>query len=344
MTPARRLLQGAALAALLATSAALAPAARAETTETLVQSQPIARFHIGSGETRFGSLDYVGGFSYSSGDRRLSGVSSIRMRDGGRSFLSVTDTGYWFAGTIRRDADGRPVGIKDARIASILNGAGRAMPSKGQADAEGLAIVGNEAFVSFERDHRIEAYALAPDPFESRARRLPLPIPRRELRTNGGLETIAASPEDSPLRGAVVIVAEQSVDTAGNLWAAILGQGLFTVKRQLPWAATDGAFLPGGDFLLLERRFEGFGRIGMRIRRIDAEAIRPGALVDGPVIMEANFGNEIDNMEGLDVWGGADGHTYLSLISDDNGSFFQRNLYLEFRLAEDRQAGAEPAP
>ncbi|WP_279479007.1 esterase-like activity of phytase family protein [Aureimonas sp. SK2] len=328
-----------ALVGLLLSAALVAPSPRALSAETEVKARTIARFGIGSDAVRFGALDYVGGFSYSSSDRRLKGVSSIRMRPNGAGFLAVTDTGFWFAGAIRRDGQGRPVGIADARIAPILDKSGRAMPSKGEADAEGLAIVGNEAWVSFERDHRIEAFAPAFAPFESRGRREAHPIPKRELRGNGGLETIAASSKSSPLKGAVVVVAEQSIDAKGNLLAAILGRGQFTVKRDEPWAATDGTFLPDGDLLLLERRFEGFGRVGMRIRRIDGATIRPGALVDGPVIMEADLGQEIDNMEGLDAWQGADGHTYLSLVSDDNGSFFQRNLYLEFRLAEDRQAG-----
>ncbi len=43
---------------------------------------------------------------------------------------------------------------------------------------------------------------------------------------------------------------------------------------------------------------------------------------------------QIDNMEGLDIWTRADGATMLSLMSDDNHSILQRNLYLEFRLAE----------
>lgn len=328
------------VAVLLVAGATLSPAPRALSAETQVRAQPIARFAIGRDTVRFGALDYVGGFSYSSSDRRLKGVSSIRMRTEGAGFLALTDTGFWFAGTIRRDADGRPVGIADARIAPMLNPAGRTMPNKGQADAEGLAISGDEALVSFERDHRIEAFSPAWTPFEARGRRVPLPIPRGELRGNGGIETIAASPKDSPLGGAVVIVAERSIDDAGNLLAAILGRGPFTVRRDEVWAVTDGTFLPDGDLLLLERRFEGFGRVGMRIRQIDGASIRPGALVDGPVLMEADLGEEIDNMEGLDAWQGSDGQIYLSLVSDDNGSFIQRNLYLEFRLAEDRQATA----
>ena len=107
--------------------------------------------------------------------------------------------------------------------------------------------------------------------------------------------------------------------------AALVGfSALFT--------ASGAAAMPGGDLLLLERRYQGFGRIGMRIRRIDGTAIRPGALVDGPVLMEAATAQEIDNMEGMDVSVAPDGTTIVSLISDDNGSFFQRNLYLEFAL------------
>ncbi len=318
--------------------------AGAEPSETIVTSQPIARFRIGSDESRFGALDYIGGFSYRSSDRRLEGVSSIRLRDGGRRFLAVTDTGYWFRGAIRRDADGKPVGIDSAQIAPILDRSGRPPARKGDADAEGLALDGSRALVSFERDARIERFdADAP----GRGSPVAMPIPRRELRSNGGLETIAVSPASSPLKGAAIIVAENSIDAEGNLLAAILGlgaKGLFSVRHDKVWSATDGAFLANGDFLLLERRYEGFGRIGMRIRRIDAKAIRPGALVDGPVIMEADFGNEIDNMEGLDVWINARGETILAVVSDDNGSFFQRNLYLEFRLRDDAPTEASRTP
>lgn len=316
--------------------------AGAEQVALRIDARPIQEFRIGSEEHRFGALDYVGGFSYRAEDRRLEGVSAIRMRDGGRRFLAVTDTGYWFKAAVRRDPDGRPIGLAEAELAPILDASGRPPQRKGDADAEGLALRGDEALVSFERDARIERFdADRPD----RPTPVPLPIPKRELRANGGLETIAVSPEDSPLAGATIIVAEQSIDGAGNLLAAILGRGeagQFTLRKDAVWAATDGTFLPGGDFLVLERRYEGFGRVGMRIRRIAGETIRPGALVDGPVILEADLGYEIDNMEGLDAWTDERGETILTLVSDDNGSFFQRNLYLEFRLREGAEAGRTP--
>jgi hypothetical protein len=39
---------------------------------------------------------------------------------------------------------------------------------------------------------------------------------------------------------------------------------------------------------------------------------------------------EIDNMEGLSIHPGADGERILTLISDDNFSFLQRTLLLQF--------------
>lgn len=322
----------------------------AATDRLTVESREIARFEIGSDRRRFGDLEFRGGFSYRSSNRDLASISSIRMRDGGRRFLAVADTGLWFAGQIRRDAAGRPIGIDEARLAPILDPLGRTYGRKSDVDAEGLALRGTRALVSFEGKHRIASYALdGPDalPFGSRPEPVPMPLTRRELRSNGGIETIAVAPRRGPLSGETVVVAERSIDDEGNLYGAILGRGakgLFSVRREDPWAITDGAFTADGTHLmLLERRYEGFGRIGMRIRKIAAADIRQGAVVDGPVLIDADLGDEIDNMEGLDLWQDAAGDTILSIVSDDNGSFFQRNLYLEFRLVPGNEGASAPS-
>ena len=70
----------------------------------------------------------------------------------------------------------------------------------------------------------------------------------------------------------------------------------------------------------------------MRIRLIPGDSIRPGAAVDGEVLLEADLGSAIDNMEGIDVIAGPEGKPHLILVSDDNGNLFQRNVMLEFRL------------
>jgi hypothetical protein len=57
----------------------------------------------------------------------------------------------------------------------------------------------------------------------------------------------------------------------GNIFAAVLSgprKGVFTVKRSGEFDITDGAFLPDGDLLLLERSFSMADGVGMRLRRI----------------------------------------------------------------------------
>lgn len=311
--------------------------ALAETVPVITDAVPIVQFKHGSDETRFGTFQFLGGLSFTSSEDLLGAMSSIRFRPDGERFVSVLDTGHWLTGRIERDGEGRLSGLTDLSISTMLDTHGEVPRYKGDIDAEGLALRSGQAIVSFERDHRVEIY---PDPgFENAKpeRGLDIIIPQRELRGNGGLETVVVAPLESPLQGALVTISEQSVDRAGNLFAAILEgplKGQFKVKRNDPWAVTDGAFLPDGDLLLLERRFSFLGGVGMRIRRIKAGDIRPGALVDGPVQIEADMSDQIDNMEGIDVVAGADGRSHIILVSDDNHSILQRNLMLEFRLAE----------
>ena len=209
---------------------------------------------------------------------------------------------------------------------------------KSRMDAEGLALADGEVLVSFEAYHRIDAY---PDPgfMEARPKRqVPLLIEPRELRANRGMETLAMSPAAGPLGAVPVTVTERSLNPDGDVFAAVLSgprAGIFFVKRNNPWDITDGAFLPNGDLLLLERRFRLSDGMGMRIRRIDGKTIKPGALVDGEVLIDADLSQQIDNMEGLDVLVMAPDDIRLIVVSDDNHSILQRNLMLEFRLLPD---------
>jgi hypothetical protein len=111
--------------------------------------------------------------------------------------------------------------------------------------------------------------------------------------------------------------------------------GIFTVRRHGGFDITDGAFLPDGDLLLLERSYTIMSGVRMRLRRIASDSIGKGALVDGPVLLQADMTFQIDNMEALDVWRREDGATMISMMSDDNYSILQRNLYLEFVLHDD---------
>ena len=60
--------------------------------------------------------------------------------------------------------------------------------------------------------------------------------------------------------------------------------------------------------------------------------VKPNAELDGPVLVEAGMGEQIDNMEALAVSRNDRGETMLTLMSDDNYNFFQRTLVLRFAL------------
>jgi len=92
--------------------------------------------------------------------------------------------------------------------------------------------------------------------------------------------------------------------------------------------------LPSGDLLILERKFSWLGGLGIRIRRIPLKSLSPGAVVEGPAIFNADLGQEVDNMEGIDAHVTAEGDTVLTMVSDDNFSMIQRTLLLQFTLVE----------
>ncbi|WP_153020103.1 esterase-like activity of phytase family protein [Paramesorhizobium deserti] len=302
-----------------------------------VTARPITQFRIGSSERRFGALEFVGGLALTAANREFGGMSAIRFLDAGRNFLGVTDTGFWYAGSIERDAEGRPSGIRSFRMAPLIDASGEPFAQKWNADAESLAISGDKVTVGFEREHRLLEYRLDTQDFASLPKALPLPLPREELRRNASLEAVAVSPASGPLGGTRVVLTEKSLNRNGDIFAAVLAgprRGIFFVRRTDDFDISDAAFLPDGDLLILERRYALVSGVALRIRRIKSETIQPGATVDGAILLKADMGYQIDNMEGIDVWTDSRGRQVLSLISDDNYSLWQRNLYLEFRLAE----------
>lgn len=265
-------------------------------------------------------------------------LSAFRFLKAGSDFIGVADTGYWFFGSVARDADGRPVGIQKFRMQQMVDQSGQPIDEKREIDAEGLAVKDGIATVGFERNHRVVQFRIDPDNMKAPFRQLDFLVPARDLRQNRGFETVTHSNANGQHRGGLVVVSERSLDKTGNIYAAIIEgprKGVFTVKRSGDFDITDGAFLPDGDLLLLERSFTMTGGLKMRLRRIYGESVEKGAVADGPVLLQADMGYQIDNMEGLDVWTRDDGALMVSLISDDNQSILQRNLYLEFILHQD---------
>jgi hypothetical protein len=166
---------------------------------------------------------------------------------------------------------------------------------------------------------------------------VPLPPAARKLPFNKGLEALVMVPKGLALAGTLLALSERGLDAAGNIIAFLIGgktPGQFSVRRTDNFDISDAVLLPSGDLLLLERKFSWLAGVGIRIRRIALKSVAPGAVVDGPSIFDADMGNEIDNMEGIDAHVTPEGDTVLTMISDDNFSVIQRNLLLQFTLVE----------
>ncbi|THF50062.1 hypothetical protein E6C51_09890 [Allorhizobium terrae] len=319
----------------LCVSAALACGRPAVSEPSAVTSHQITHFRPGSDQTTFGKLEFVGGLVMSSSNPLFGAWSSVRFLPDGRHFIGVLDTGDWISGEIKRDDQGRLSGIDSVSLAPMINAQGRNNSAKIRMDAESLAIRDGKIYVGFEQRHRIDQYPLKDFSLSKPERSLPLPFPKNVLRGNKSLETVIAAPEHGPLAGGLVTITEESLDQDGNLYAGIVDgpmRGAFKVVRRDDFDVTDGAFLPDGDLVLLERRFTLLGGVAMRLVRIKGDRVKPGALLDGVTLLEANYSAQIDNMEGLDVVDLGNGDVRLILVSDDNHSFLQRNIMLEFRL------------
>ncbi len=339
MKNVRGRVRGVLAAIVVALAGSVAPAAAGAPVEAVqVAARPIAQFRIGSEEKNFGPFEFVGGLEMTSSANDFGALSSFRFIEPGAAFIGVADTGFWFFGSVQRDAEGRPSGLSDFRMQQMVDKSGAPVDRKWEVDAEGLDVKDGIATVGFERNHRMAQYRIDPAGMGPAFNEVPFLVPAYELRQNKGFETVTRAHPYGQHEGGLVIVAERSIDKKGDVFAAIIegpNKGVFTVKRDGDFDITDGAFLPDGDLLLLERRFTMADGVAMRLRRIYGESISKGQVADGPVLMSADMGYQIDNMEAMDVWQRADGAVMVSLMSDDNHSMLQRNLYLEFRMHED---------
>lgn len=290
------------------------------------------------GKARFGKLSFRGGLELRGSHPRFGGFSGLWRSRNGVDLVALTDHGFWL--TARTVSErGCIAGFEQAELAPILGASGRPLHRSRYYDTESLTIVDGIAYVGVERVHEILRFDWSRHGVEARARPVPVSVPmQRELKrlsSNRGLEAIGIVPAGQPLAGALVAVAERSGKEDEPTLGLIIGgpqPGLFHLRSHDGFDITDLAFLPGGDLLLLERWYKTLRGVGMRIRRVAGASLKPGALLDGPSLIEADLGHEIDNMEGLCIHQDQ-GRTILTLISDDNFSFLQRTLLLEFELA-----------
>jgi len=291
-----------------------------------------------SSRTRFGALTFRGGLVLNSTYREVGGLSGLRVAADGTHFLAITDKSYWLRGRIVMRGKA-PAAIADAEMAPMLGPDGRTLKSRGWYDTEALTEDAGVVHVGIERANQIVRFDIGKDGLRARGRPIAVPPGLKRLPYNKSIECLEVAPKNGPLSGALVAISEQGLDANGNLKGFLIGspdsevtKGLFSLKRTDDFDVSDCAATPDGRLLVLERRFSWLRGLAMRIRSVPFAAIKPGVLVDGPPLIFADMGTEIDNMEGLSVHRDAAGALVLTLVSDNNFWGLQRTVLLQFTM------------
>jgi hypothetical protein len=316
-----------------------------------VDAKPITRFdRFGRSKTSLNKLRFIGGLSLTApGMRNFGGWSGIALDPDGAGFVAISDSGVWMRGRIVYTR-GAPSGIANAEIGPIraLDGKplhrGRDRDSEAIARESGTSAAGT-VIVAFERNSRLARYAVDRHGFSRTLAILEKPPGARAMRRNAGFEAMTVM-KGGRYKGRPVAISERLYDRARNhtgwIWTEQQPK-TFHLRNIGDFDITDIASLDDGSLYVLERRFRWLEVVKMRIRRIEADALRPEATLDGEVLIEADLEDQIDNMEGLDVTRMPGGDIVLTVISDDNfNRLLQRNLLLQFALRRSNTAKARP--
>lgn len=316
-------------------------------TPIAVKATPIRNFsRAGVGTDAVGKLKFLGGLVLTApGVKNFGGWSGLALDPDGRSFVAISDAGAWMRGRITSKG-GAPTGIDDAEIGPLRSLQGKTLTGR-NIDAESVAIESGTPrdgtiLIAFERNSRIARYRLGRNGLSSTLALLEKPTESRKMKSNAGFEAMTVM-RGGPMKGSLVAMAERLLDDDGNhtgwIWQAKAPPRAFHLTNIGGFDITDLASLDDGTLFVLERRFRWLEGVKMRIRRIPAEALGPGAVMSGDILMDASMASEIDNMEGLGAARSANGDVILTVISDDNfNTFLQRNLLLQFALPSAKTA------
>lgn len=313
------------------------PAMAVDVTVTAAQ---VNRFKGAALDQPVDKLIFRGGLTLQSQDDLFGGLSSITTTGPEQNIAFVTDRGQFVSGKLAYDQDDRLLSIIGVTMDPIRNSKGEPLPRQYARDAEGMDTVFRDGApvavrVSFENLTRVADFAITDHRPGGPAREIAIPEWMSDLRTNKSLESICIAPPASPIAGSTLLLTEEALDENGNHRGHFLGQndkGPVAYINSPVVNPTDCAFLPNGDLLVLERGVALFSFV-MNLRRVPAAEVRPGNLMQGELLLAAE-GAEIDNMESIMVHTTPGGETRILIGSDNNFNDWQRQLLLEFSLAE----------
>ncbi len=270
-----------------------------------------------------GPLHYRGGLWLRSGDPRFGGFSGLGVSADGSRLVSVSDRGMSLSLDLTYE-NGQLAGVANADLGSLADEDGSPLQGRYFTDAEAMSPgVQGEIIIAFEGKHRIWRYL----PGEVQPRPLPLPVEAEGMPENAGIEALTLLDD-----GRLLAFAEGS--ERGNTTLAWVsdqrGWNVMTYAISDGFRPTGAATLPDGDVAVLERYYTPRNGVRVRVKRLAASTVAPGAELKGEIIATLAPPMNVDNFEGIEARRGPSGETLIYLISDDNFSDRQRTYLMMF--------------
>lgn len=290
-----------------------------------IDAQPLPLDTTAPERSRIGNFIYAGGLALSSRQTsRLGGLSDLKVTPDGR-LMALGDQADLLEARLVLDAQGRLIGLADARISALKDLTGVDLYAGGQThyDSEGLArLADGTLVVSFEQEDRVLAFP----PTGGLPR--PAPAPATNFTDNKGMEALAAAPDVGSDAYRVGLEKDGRLFLC-RLSDACVPEGQVDVEGS-ELVAMDN--LPGGGRAYLFRSFSPLTGNVVRLRLTGQD----GRTLDS---LEIRRPLTVDNLEGLAAVANGQGGVRFYLVSDDNFGVYegrptgQRTLLLAFDWA-----------
>ena len=315
-----------------------------------LKAKKIALQAINPARTSIGGLNFVSGFHLTSDEQRFGGLSGLDVLDDG-NLLAVSDKGDFVWIDVKEDG----VTPHAARIAAMRDSKGKPFASKFAGDAEGLAVHGDLALVSFETDPRVLAYDIGACGAAARGVQLGWSMgnafARQSMKVgdNQGVEGLAVTddwyllagvetktgkasplsvrPLEAPARFDLAI-AENAPELVG-LEQLRIGDDVHVFSLHRSSRVMSGNAITVVE-TVLERHLDQSNLPARVVDEIDERARWDYRIKSSRVLAEMNLLVTIDNYEGIAAKAMPDGRVRLFIVSDDNFSASQRTLLMVF--------------
>lgn len=272
-------------------------------------------------EINLEGLTLAGAWHLKSENSEFGGLSGLDVLRSG-ALLSITDDGIFVWIGIDPET-GAPDGL--GAIAYMRNADGDIFPSKRSADSEDLAFRDGLALVSFEQDHRIEAYDLESCGAAARAAR----VVKLDKVVDGNVLSDNRGPEALALNEQTLTVGFEVYGSGGSPMGEVRVDGTLEdfrrTEQPLLYMLT-GMDRDGETSAKVFRAYDPLRGSRAILRVHSGETLLAKAAWKKPL--------PVDNFEAVAIGENAAGGTRIWVLSDDNFNLDQRTLLLAFDLED----------